>query len=283
MLGKLVRMVKVSRPVFWLIAPAAFLFGAVSSGSVISTLVIFQAFLLTFPLGIYVFGINDLYDVKSDRSNPRRKGEVWGARIDEGDRQWIVQSSILVVCSLLLSAILSMNWLQLAVMAFFLPFPYLYSAPPARLKSRPILDSLTNATYTYGPYAMGFALSGSLGFINVPIMLFSLVFSAAHAIGTIMDMPGDRKAGINTFACAFGPRSAALFAMLILALNMPFIWLLSKSMAAVIGAYLLSSAYVAARPSPSAAKAAFIAMNLALSIWLAYAFCGYALGLFEVA
>lgn len=283
MLGKLLQMIKTSRPIFWLVAPAAYSYGVIAGGSQLGPLAMFQAFLLSFPLGIYVFGINDLNDIKTDRANPRRAGELWGARIGEADRPWILQCSIIIAITMLLTALVSGNWLQLIVMLLFLPFPLLYSAPPFRLKSRPMLDSLSNATYTYGPYAMGFALSGSTGFINLPIILFSLVFSAAHAIGTVMDMEGDRKAGIRTFACSMGPRNAAIFAALILALNLPFVWVFSKSMFAVILAYFASSAYVVFRPVPGAAKFAFILMNAALSAWMAYAFCGYALGIFDVA
>jgi hypothetical protein len=63
----------VSRPIFWLIAPAAYLFGVHAGGTPLGPLVFIQAFLLSIPLGIYVFGINDLFDLETDRINPRRK------------------------------------------------------------------------------------------------------------------------------------------------------------------------------------------------------------------
>jgi len=282
MLEKLLRMVKISRPIFWLVAPAAYIYGVSAGGTAIGALVLFQAFLLAFPMGIYVFGINDLHDIPSDRANARRKGELWGAKVEEADRCWITSASTLVIIVMIASALYSQSPLHLLVVLSFLPFPYLYSAPPARLKSRPIIDSLSNAAYTYAPYAMGFSLSGSLGFLNPQMLLFSLVFSAAHAIGTIMDAEGDSKAGIRSFAVSFGPRAAALFAIILLALNLLFLWDLMKSMFLVICAYLLSSVFVFALPSAQNAKAAFIAMNISLFLWIAYAFCGYALGLYSV-
>jgi lycopene elongase/hydratase (dihydrobisanhydrobacterioruberin-forming) len=283
MLEKLLRMIRISRPVFWLVAPAAYLFGVDAGGSAISALVLFQAFMLTFPMGVYVFGINDLHDIDTDRANPRRKGEFWGAKVDASDRKWIYPASIMVVAAMLASALFSPSPLQVAVAMFFLPFPFLYSAPPARIKSRPVLDSLSNAAYTFAPYAMGFSLSGSLAFLSPQMLLFSLVFSAAHAIGTIMDLDGDRRAGIRSFAAACGPRAAALFAVIILAANLPFLFTAMKSMFLVILVYALSSLFVLIRPVPSSAKAAFIVMNASLLIWMAYAFLGHALGMFDLA
>ncbi len=272
----------VSRPIFWPIAPAAYIFGAYAGGGQIDLLVAAQAFMLSIPLGIFVFGINDLYDIESDRNNPRRKGVVWGARIDEGDGKWIMASSTIIISLILLSAIASMEPIHIIVTAIFIPFPILYSVPPVRLKSRPVLDSLTNATYTYGPFAMGYSLSGGLGFLDVNMILFALVFSAAHAIGTIMDLPGDQKAGIRTFASALGSRKAAAFAVIILAINLPFALDSMKSIFLVIFAYFLASAYVLLWPTPENAKRCFIVMVISIMLWLVYAALSAALGLSEI-
>lgn len=278
----LLKAVAVSRPIFWLIAPAAYLFGAYSGGTMFGPLVYFQAFLLSIPLGIYVFGLNDLYDIESDRANPRRKGEMWGARIEEKDRGGIIAASIVVVALILLSAIANGQIIHIITVLAFLPFPFLYSVPPFRLKSRPLIDSLTNATYTFGPYAMGYSLSGGFGYLNLPMILLSLVFSAAHAIGTIMDLPGDSKAGIRTFASVLGSRTAAAFAVLLLALNIPFVFDTMKSFFLVLVVYLLSSVAVLIWPKPEVAKNAFVAMNISFMIWIAYAGIGMLTGFWPV-
>jgi 4-hydroxybenzoate polyprenyltransferase len=273
----------VSRPIFWPIAPAAYLFGVSAGGGEIGVLAIVQAFLLSVPLGIFVFGINDLFDIESDGANPRRKGVLWGAKVQETDKRWIFFSSATVVLLIILSALASMEPAHIIVTALFLPFPVLYSAPPFRLKSRPVLDSLTNATYTYAPFAMGYSLSGGLGFLDINMILFAMVFSAAHAIGTIMDLPGDSKAGIRTFASSLGPRAAAAFALAILLINLPFAFSSMKSIFLVIAAYAMASFYVLIRPSPENAKGCFIVMVLSITIWLIYAGLGAGLGLWEIA
>lgn len=270
-LGTAKKAILVSRPIFWPIAPSAYLFGVYSSGGSLGWLEALQALLLSIPLGIYVFGVNDLFDMDSDRANPRRKGSIWGARIEPSDRGWIAPLSALCVIAIFASAAASGNALHMLVVALFLPFPYIYSAPPLRLKSVPVLDSLTNATYTYAPFAMGYSLSGSLGFLSPGMVLFSLVFSAAHAIGTIMDLQGDRKAGIRTFAAALGGRKAALFASAILLANLPFLYHAMKSMFIVMLAYFASSLYVLASPTEERARQCFIVMVGALLLWIAYA------------
>jgi len=274
MLRSIIKAVLVSRPVFWLIAPAAYLFGAYQAGVDFGPLLIIQALLLTIPLGMYVFGINDLFDIESDRANPRRRGQVWGARIEEGDRGWIYTSSLIVVVALLLSAASSGMIEHIITVALFLPFPFIYSAPPLHLKSRPVIDSLCNAAYTFGPFAMGYSLSGSFGFLNLEMVLLALVFSAAHAIGTVMDLEGDRKAGIRTFASALGPRNAALFALLLLVPNLATTYLGMWSFFLVIAAYFLASLAVMVKPEPYIAKRAFEVMNISLFLWMAYVALG---------
>ena len=272
----------VSRPIFWPIAPAAYLFGLFAGGGEISALAGLQAFLLSIPLGLFVFGINDLYDIESDRANPRRKGVVWGAKVNETDRKWIITISTIIVALILLSALASLEPIHIIVTALFLPFPIIYSMPPARLKSRPVLDSLTNATYTYAPFAMGYSLSGGLGFLDVNMILFALVFSAAHAVGTIMDLQGDRKAGIRTFASVLGSRKAVAFALVILGLNLPFAWSAMKSIFLVIATYFLASAYVFIWPNPENAKRCFIVMVMSIMLWFVYAASSAVFGLWEI-
>lgn len=270
MFDSIKKIILVSRPVFWPIAPAAYLFGIYLGSVEMSWIVLLQAILLWIPLSVYVFGINDINDLESDQANPRRRGSFWGAKISESDRGWIVKSSVLAVLLIFLSALASMNILHIMVTALFLPFPYLYSAKPIRLKSRPVLDSLTNATYTYAPFAMGYSLSGSLGFLDPAMIIFALVFSAAHAIGTIMDLPGDKLAKINTFASVLGKRAAAAFAVFLIGLNLPFALKISREMFGVIGMYFLASLFVLWKPTPENAKKCFIVMVGSLMIWLAY-------------
>ncbi len=278
----ILRALVVSRPVFWLVAPAAYIYGALSGGAEPGPLMLLEAILLTFPLGIYVFGINDLFDMESDRANPRRTGSVWGARVTDADRGWIARASVLSVSAIMIAAAASGQATHIISVALFLPFPYLYSVPPFRLKSRPVIDSLSNATYTFGPYAMGYSLAGGFGFLNLPAILLALVFSAAHAVGTVMDLEGDRKAGIRTFASACGPRAAAAFAVLLLAINLPFAYGAMKSFFIVLMVYLIASLAVFASPRPDTAKKAFIAMNISFAAWIAYAAGGFLTGLWGI-
>ena len=71
-------LIGVSRPAGWSTLPAFFLMGFISSGSTtITPLLILQILLLSFPVCIAGYGINDIYDYESDKINPR-KGFIEG-------------------------------------------------------------------------------------------------------------------------------------------------------------------------------------------------------------
>ena len=71
---------------------------------------------------------------------------------------------------------------------------YLYSSPPFRIKSIPVLDSLFNCLFGFGPFAIGYSLFGGIGFLNTAFIFFSFTFSAAHAIFAVVDLDEDKKA-----------------------------------------------------------------------------------------
>ncbi|HID73159.1 TPA: hypothetical protein EYP38_04405, partial [Candidatus Micrarchaeota archaeon] len=139
-LKKLKTAIVISRPASWIFGPAAYLLGLVIRGDEFTLLNVVQILLLSFPLGFYMCGINDAYDIKTDRINKRKGNALWGATITEKDVPWIKQASLLVVALIFLSTLPTGNIAHILSTLFLLPIPYLYSAPPVRLKARPVLD-----------------------------------------------------------------------------------------------------------------------------------------------
>jgi 4-hydroxybenzoate polyprenyltransferase len=271
MLGRLKRAIVISRPITWVVAPLAYAIGIHVSNGTIGVFEIIQMFLLSFPCSFYTYGINDTYDISTDRINPRKKNVIWGVVLDKKEIEWVRAAALPIVLVILGSALLSNNTAHIAVTVLTLSVIYFYSAPPLRLKSIPFVDSLVNAIYAFGPFSMGYALNGGYGFLWPNFILFSMSFSGLHALATIMDEKEDKAAGISTFATIFGLRLPALFASFVFLINVPFAFGIMKSGALVLFFYSLISAYIAVKPTPENVKKMSTLSIIIFFLWLVYA------------
>ena len=69
----LILLIKTSRPIYWLIQPLIFTVCLFYSGADLNYISIIQLILLSFPLSLIIYGINDIYDFESDQINPRKR------------------------------------------------------------------------------------------------------------------------------------------------------------------------------------------------------------------
>jgi 4-hydroxybenzoate polyprenyltransferase len=220
---KLLLLVKVSRPVGWIVAPLVFLLGLIVSGSTtITPLLISQILLLSFPYCILLYGINDVYDYQADQINPKKGkmlgGFIEGSKLELPYHSYIKNVSFLVIVLLFLTSFLTLSIANILGMLLLVFFSYFYSAPPLRFKERPPLDSISNGMlYWFAPFLLGFSFGGSIIYnfdVWVGYILLTACVMGIHAFSAIGDYKADKKAGIKTFATVFGKRSAALFALL---------------------------------------------------------------------
>jgi 4-hydroxybenzoate polyprenyltransferase len=195
-----------SRPRFWLYLAGPVLVGAVYGAGDVGVIlsppiaVLFAFFLL--PANLYLYGVNDLFDVDTDAHNPKkgnREVRYRGGRV--------------------LPAVVFLSGLLLVPVAWFQPAaawgPLLgwavlgtaYSVPPVRLKARPFLDSLSNGLYVLPGIAAYAALAGGLppGLAIAGAWAWSM---AMHTFSAIPDVEPDREAGLETTATALGPEGA---------------------------------------------------------------------------
>jgi|TARA_Y100000310_G_scaffold329278_1_gene398810 4-hydroxybenzoate polyprenyltransferase len=216
MIEELKLLVKTSRPILWIVLPLLFLGGVFVSGARMTQLVILQLVLLTFPISLLGYGINDIYDYETDKLN-KRKGGIEGVKLEKGNN-WLVKKTALIMAGLLfLSALLTWNITNIAGMSLLLFFSYFYSAPPLRFKEKPPLDSFSNGIiYLFAPFLLGFSFAGSIIAVPLKVYLMALGVMGFHAFTTIADYTADKEAGQKTFAIVFGKRTAALVAFLIL-------------------------------------------------------------------
>ncbi|WIV65981.1 prenyltransferase [Natrialbaceae archaeon AArc-T1-2] len=201
-----------SRPRFWLYLAGPVLVGvAYAAGSPADLLepaavALFVYFLL--PANVFLYGVNDVYDREIDAENPKKEDRE--ARY-EGQRYVPV---VVTLCALLGVALVAVvppaAWPWLAV---FLLLGAAYSVPPARFKTTPLLDSVSNGLYVAPGVAAYAAVAGS----QPPVLAVVggwLWAMAMHTFSAIPDVDPDRRAGIRTTATVLGERRAYAYCAL---------------------------------------------------------------------
>lgn len=211
-MGRLVLLLQVSRPVLWPVLPLVYALGLQAAQTVPSAVAIAQMLLLTFPMNLIGCGLNDLYDVESDRRSPRRRA-IWGAVIRPDDRTIVWEACIAMMPVVIFGGCVSRNWDNFVTTVSLVLVAWLYSVPPTRLKERPPLDSLTNGVgYFLLPFAMGYSLGADIRTIPTRYYFLTLCVCGVHALASAVDYEADRAAGHRTIAVVAGRRVAAALA-----------------------------------------------------------------------
>ncbi len=206
----LAQAITISRPLLWLNTSMPFLWALARGRRRFGLLdLVFLAF-FTFPYNYFLHAVNDLFDFDTDRINPR-KGGVEGALTPREElRGHAIASSVLMVPFLLLAAA-RLPWRATLSLASLLGLSLAYNAPPLRLKSRPVADSLTNVLYAL-PMQTGIHATGSTDAVAPATQVFASWGIAAHALTTITDREEDAAAGVTTIAVPLGNQATAAFA-----------------------------------------------------------------------
>jgi 4-hydroxybenzoate polyprenyltransferase len=161
---------------------------------------IFFLFYFFIPANIFIYGVNDHFDTKTDELNPK-KGSKEEKLTKEKDK--VLKKLILI--SLFLSAFVLFlgDTTAATLMIIFLLLSYFYSAPPIRFKSIPFLDFSSNMLYIM-PGIFGFYIAG--GVLPPLILILAGYFhvAAMHLFSAIPDIEYDKKAGVKTTATLIG-------------------------------------------------------------------------------
>jgi len=212
----ILKIIKISRPLVWSFIPLVFFFGLYFSGESLTLISLLQMVSFTFPLCFYAYGINDIYDLKSDKINPRKSSELHGAKITKADIQFIKRLSLFLIIIIFSISLLTKNIENIILTSLLIITAYIYSVPPIRLKEKPPLDSIINGIgYVYLPAAIGFSYGNSI--IDIPVKAYFLISCviAIHAFSTLADYKADSNAKQKTFAIRFGKMQTILFSLLI--------------------------------------------------------------------
>jgi len=210
---KIGRIVVTSRPVTWFIAPLIYFWGIKQGGGSISPFIVLEMILLSFPYCLFLFGVNDWYDFKSDQVN-RRKNGIEGARNGKWELQKMRVLFWIAPLLLGLMAIATGHVMHIASVTLLLLVSYFYSAPP-RLKCRLILDSISNGLIVLLIFLMGYTLGYKE---SIPSQIWTLFFGTAgsHLLAAALDYQPDLKAGYKTTAVRIGVNKSVIIAFLYL-------------------------------------------------------------------
>jgi len=193
-----------SRPRFWFYLAGPVVVGVAAAAETVSELflpgnvALFGYFLL--PANVLLYGVNDIFDADIDTENPKKT---------EREARW--QGGPAVVASVVASGLLAVPLFALTPpaawpwLAGFLLLAVEYSAPPARFKTTPLLDSLSNGLYILPGVAAYAAVAGhqppALAVVGAWLWTMGM-----HTFSAIPDIEPDRRAGIRTTATWLGER-----------------------------------------------------------------------------
>lgn len=217
-LHTLQRLTAISRPLGYVPSLGAFGVGLLSSQTALLQLgSLIGVLFVTLPMGLIVYGTNDIADRESDAQNPR-KGGIDGVRLKRSEnRPLAVAIVVTAVVSLLISALSQHIGLGLAMLAICV-FAYTYSVKPVRLKNRPVLDSLSNGIWVVSIFMVGYwanVRGVPLVLPSANILIAIVLFGAAlHALGAAMDYEVDKAVGDTTICVALGKTKTLLLCAL---------------------------------------------------------------------
>lgn len=205
-----------ARPGFWLTSIWFYLFPCGGQWVFDKPLFWFGLLYVSLPLGLIIYGFNDLADRETDRLNPRKGTFLFGAKGSDEDLRRLPLTILLVQLPFAIIFLLTLGWKILPWFLILLALVALYNWPRIGFKNRPFVDMLNQAGYLL-VFVLGSWLAG-VPQLPWATFLFGLLFAMhSHLLGQIMDVGPDRLAGRRSTAVVLGVvPSKCLLALLIL-------------------------------------------------------------------
>lgn len=199
------RLLRISRPRFWLYEAGTFLVGcaaAYSYGVFAPThLLVVIGFFLYFliPANLYIYGINDIFDYETDKLNPKKV--AYEALVMPSEHRYL-WSAIALTTLPFFGLLIGASALSICGFIAFLFFAAFYSAPPIRAKAIPGLDSLFSAAHYVATGVFAYTVSGGSPLSAAPVIAAMAWAIAMHAYSAVPDIEADTKSNVPTIATA---------------------------------------------------------------------------------
>jgi 4-hydroxybenzoate polyprenyltransferase len=208
-------LVQVSRPGLWSTTALFYLMPLGHWTYVRSGAFWLGLFYVLFPLGLILYGVNDIADGEADQYNPRKGNYLFGS-IGAAEQHPSLRLQITVVQ---IPFVMVFLWLVgpriLLWLAVLLGAVGIYNAPRFGWKGLPPLDVLIQSSYL-----LVFVLSSWVNGVPQlpwPTFVFGALFAMhSHVFGEVMDIAPDRLSGRRTTATVIGAVRAKLLIAAIL-------------------------------------------------------------------
>ena len=201
-MSRLRYLLALSRPRFWLYLAGPVLAGVAYAAEGVPDLfspaavALFAYFLV--PANVFLYGVNDVFDADADAENPKKERREVRWRGDPGVAAAVVVSALLGIAVFAVVPRVAWPWL-----AGFFVLGAAYSTPPARLKTRPPLDSASNGLYVL-PGAAAYAAVAGAHPPALAVVGGWLWTMGMHTFSAVPDIEPDRAAGLRTTATVLG-------------------------------------------------------------------------------
>jgi 4-hydroxybenzoate polyprenyltransferase len=168
------------------------------------TLISLGVFLVTTPaIMSFTFGINNYYDVASDRENPRRRDTNIFVTGQLSPSRGLFFNSLFCLIALVVTFLFKPGVVLLCGSILF--WMWIYSAPPLRIKSRPPFDVYWHFIGFVLIVLWGSSIAGTITFLPLLMALSLGVFSCIGQLWNhFVDYTFDRQSGIRTYAVNVG-------------------------------------------------------------------------------
>ncbi len=209
-------LLKSSRPRFWLYLAGPYALGYAAGVTDIYALgnwhFLIHLIYFLVPANILLYGINDLFDRETDRTN--RKKDKKEHRLKPTETRNLIRIVLVVgiLSFILLSASKSLT--EFLLWLFFLGLSVFYSTPPLRFKARPVLDFVSNILYIVPGILAYTQVTGKIA--PAEIWIAGAAWTGAmHLYSAIPDIESDKKAKISTTATRLGHSLSLLLCVLL--------------------------------------------------------------------
>jgi len=207
------QILKISRPAFWPTQLFFYLLPFAKKDMFSDPAFWVGATYVCFPLGLLLYGWNDISDAETDKNNPRKGSWIFGARPGQKLRSHLV---FYIVGTQLPFAALFVYLAGPKMLLWFLALTLMNALyNNLGFKRLPVVDLLSQAGY-----ALVFVLASALTHtqqLNTPAMIFGALFAMqSHLFGQLMDVDEDKSAGRKTTAILVGIRPAKILLVLFL-------------------------------------------------------------------